>query len=186
MPMTNAAAVDVVPGPRDEIRAAIGTTLEAFQIDHDDLAPGERRCLRNLDREIEPIARERVEALAKVIAWAGTNEFESRTGTFYRKECRHDNECPTIDWSDWDDHVVPIYLYVNGENFAFVIDVMVHQQGHGSFAAVTDASPVKMDLQTVLLIVTGIVTAASAVVASTPTPPPGSTWATVYKSWRSS
>src|SRR5438270_7511252 len=36
--------------------------------------PDERRCLLHLDREIEPIARERVKALAKVIAWAGTND----------------------------------------------------------------------------------------------------------------
>jgi hypothetical protein len=109
----------------DEIRSAIGTTLEAFLIDADDLTPD------------EPVARERIEAMAKVIALAGNNEFEFRTGTPYRNECRHDNECPTIDWSDWDDHVVPIFLYVNGENFAFVIDVMVHQQGPASFAAVT-------------------------------------------------
>jgi hypothetical protein len=37
-----------------------------------------------------------------------------------------------------------------------------------------------MNLQTILFILTGIVTAASAFVAATPTPPPGSVWSEIY------
>jgi hypothetical protein len=38
-----------------------------------------------------------------------------------------------------------------------------------------------MHLQTLLLVITGLITAASAFVAATPTPPPGSVWSAIYK-----
>ena len=89
-------------------------------------------------RDLSPAYYRLRDAKVAVHAWLSRNAFEFVVGKPYRKTPKHE---PDDDWlyvdNQLDDHFMPIYLNVNGERFAFLMDVRVTHEGDLSFAAVS-------------------------------------------------
>jgi hypothetical protein len=84
-------------------------------------------------------------AYEAVMAWLADSKFQFVLGTPWT--LKHEGDPPELDYSMWDDHVVPIYLEVDDEEkFAFVQDIKLTAGGNSDYTAALKQAQLYADL----------------------------------------
>jgi hypothetical protein len=95
------------------------------------------------DRDDANAPAEHSQSLHSAMMWVARNAFEFVVGKPWTKSRIGDP--PDLDYSDFASHVVPVYLNVNGERFAFVEDIELVERGKADYSLAVQRAQIIVD-----------------------------------------